>query len=165
MMPVGGCAFGLSTLLLSNKSTPFSCRLRCLYSEKSVAGIRVGRYKKNMEATARTLKALGDETRLRILALLNEGELCVCDIMAALSLPQSTASRHLAYLRNAGWVRGTRRGKWMYYRLITELTFTDPGLGAQILHYLCTLEQSKKDQEALQDYLLTKDKETCAAGG
>ena len=118
-----------------------------------------------MEAIARTLKALSDETRLRILALLMHGELCVCDIMAALSLPQSTASRHLAYLRNSGWVHGTRRGKWMYYKLITELTFTDPGLGAQILHYLTSLEQSQKDQEALQEYLLTKDKDTCAAGG
>ncbi len=118
-----------------------------------------------MEATARTLKALGDETRLRILALLRHGELCVCDIMTTLSLPQSTASRHLAYLRNNGWVSGTRKEKWMYYRLITESTFTDPGLGEQILHYLSTLEQSQKDQEALQDYLLTKDKETCSAAG
>lgn len=116
-----------------------------------------------MEATARTLKALGDETRLRILALLRHGELCVCDIMATLSLPQSTASRHLAYLRNNGWVNGTRKEKWMYYRLTTDSTFTDPGLGKQILHYLSTLEQSQKDQEALQDYLLTKDMKTCSA--
>ena len=116
-----------------------------------------------MEATARTLKALGDETRLRILALLRHGELCVCDIMAALSLPQSTASRHLAYLRNNGWVSGTRKGKWMYYRLTAESTFTDPGLGGQILQYLSTLDQSQKDREALRDYLLTKDEESCAA--
>jgi len=117
----------------------------------------------SMKATARILKALGDETRLRILALLKEGELCVCDIMAALSLPQSTASRHLAYLRNSDWVSGTRRGKWMYYRLTAESTFTDPDLGKQILRYLSTLEQAQKDQESLRDYLLIKDKETCAA--
>lgn len=118
-----------------------------------------------MEATARTLKALGHETRLRILTLLRHGELCVCDIMATLDLPQSTASRHLAYLRNNGWVSGTRKGKWMYYRLITELTFSDPGLGEQILHYLATCEQSQKDQKSLQDNLLTKDKDTCASVG
>ena len=118
-----------------------------------------------MNDTAQILKALGDETRLRILALLKDGEHCVCDIMATLSLPQSTASRHLAYLRNSGWVSGTRRGKWMYYRLTAESTFTDPDLGKQILHYLSTLEQAATDQQALREYLLTKDKDTCAASG
>lgn len=118
--------------------------------------------KESMEATARTLKALGDETRLRILALLMHGELCVCDIMASLSLPQSTASRHLAYLRNAGWVRGTRRGKWMYYRLTTESTFTDAKLGQQILQYLSSLAQSRDDKKTLEEYLLTKDTDTCS---
>ena len=118
-----------------------------------------------MDTNAQTSKALADETRLRILALLTGGERCVCDIMAALSLPQSTASRHLAYLRNNGWVSGTRRGKWMYYRLTTRTAFADPELGNQILHYLSSLEQSKKDQQALQEYLLTKDEDTCSAAG
>ncbi len=70
-----------------------------------------------MKETAQIFKALADETRLRILALLIEGELCVCEIMAALELPQSTISRHLAYLRNSGWVSDRRQGVWMYYRL------------------------------------------------
>ena len=69
-----------------------------------------------MKETAQIFKALADETRLRILALLIEGELCVCEIMAALELPQSTISRHLAYLRNSGWVSDRRQGVWMYYR-------------------------------------------------
>jgi len=72
-----------------------------------------------MQTEARIFKALADETRLRILALLLEGELCVCEIMAALALPQSTISRHLAYLRNSGWVNDRRQGVWMYYRLET----------------------------------------------
>lgn len=62
-------------------------------------------------------RALADETRLRILALLLGGELCVCEIIAALELPQSTISRHLAYLRNSEWVRDRRQGLWIYYRL------------------------------------------------
>ncbi len=70
-----------------------------------------------MQKQARIFKALADETRLRILALLLEGELCVCEIMAALELPQSTVSRHLAYLRNSGWVQGRRQGGWIYYCL------------------------------------------------
>lgn len=65
----------------------------------------------------RIFKALADETRLRILTLLLSGELCVCEVTAALDLPQSTASRHLAYLRKAGWVLDRRQGVWMYYRL------------------------------------------------
>jgi ArsR family transcriptional regulator len=61
--------------------------------------------------------ALADETRLRILNLLNEGELCVCDLMKVLKEPQSKISRHLAYLRQAGLVQGRREGLWMHYRL------------------------------------------------
>jgi len=70
-----------------------------------------------MKPVARTFKALADETRLRILVLLLEGELCVCELIAALELPQSTISRHLAYLKNAGWLKDRRQGVWMYYRL------------------------------------------------
>jgi ArsR family transcriptional regulator len=70
-----------------------------------------------MQEEAKIFKALADETRLRILALLLEGELCVCELIAALELPQSTTSRHLAYLRNSGWVKDRRQGIWMYYRL------------------------------------------------
>jgi ArsR family transcriptional regulator len=70
-----------------------------------------------MQKEAKIFKALADETRLRILALLLEGEMCVCEIIAALELPQSTISRHLAYLRNSDWVLGRRQGGWMYYRL------------------------------------------------
>ncbi len=69
-----------------------------------------------MQKEAKIFKALADENRLRMLALLLEGELCVCEIMAALDLPQSTVSRHLAYLRHHGWVKDSRRGVWMYYR-------------------------------------------------
>lgn len=114
-----------------------------------------------MKATAQTLKVLGDETRLRILALLNQGELCVCDIMATLSLPQSTASRHLAYLQNNGWVSGTRRGKWMYYQLTTDSTFIPSDLAKQILAFLSTLEQTCSDREALRTYLLSKTRKSC----
>lgn len=62
-------------------------------------------------------KALADRTRLRIVHLLLAGELCVCDLVAVLAAPQPTISRHLAYLRRAGWVRSRRAGQWSYYRL------------------------------------------------
>lgn len=63
-------------------------------------------------------KALGDETRLRILHLLCHRELCVCQIVDVLGIGQSKASRHLAHLRNAGLVNDRREGLWMYYSLV-----------------------------------------------
>jgi ArsR family transcriptional regulator, arsenate/arsenite/antimonite-responsive transcriptional repressor len=62
-------------------------------------------------------RGFADETRLRILNLLAAGELCVSDIVEILGLPQSTVSRHLAYLRRAGLVEATRELKFADYRL------------------------------------------------
>ena len=66
------------------------------------------------------LKALADETRLRIVALLSHGELCVCHLEEALRLSQPKVSRHLATLRSAGVVEHRRDGTWVYYRLIRQ---------------------------------------------
>ena len=62
-------------------------------------------------------KAFADETRLRILHLLTDGELCVCDITDTLRLPQPKVSRHLAYLRDAGLVSARKDGLWKHYSL------------------------------------------------
>ena len=62
-------------------------------------------------------KALADQTRLRILALLAGGEVCVCDIHETLGISQPKASRHLAYLRRAGLVADRKAGLWVHYRL------------------------------------------------
>ena len=69
---------------------------------------------------SRLFKALGDETRLRIVALLSHGDLCVCHIHEALGLSQPNVSRHLAVLRAAGIVDDRRDGKWVYYRLASQ---------------------------------------------
>lgn len=71
----------------------------------------------HLEALETLFKALSDRTRLRILALLSQAEVCVCEIHGALGIPQPTASRHLAYLRRSGLVTGRRKGLWVYYRL------------------------------------------------
>ncbi|TYO98956.1 ArsR family transcriptional regulator [Geothermobacter ehrlichii] len=71
-----------------------------------------------MREFARFFKALSDPTRLRILLLLTRGELSVGDLTRALKLPQSTVSRHLAYLRAAGWVDDRRDGVRIIYRLV-----------------------------------------------
>jgi len=62
-------------------------------------------------------KAVADPSRLRILKLLREGELCVCEIMTALNTRQSATSHHLSVLKDAGLVKERRDGKWSYYRL------------------------------------------------
>jgi ArsR family transcriptional regulator len=62
-------------------------------------------------------RALSDPTRLRILNLLLPRDLCVCEIVDGLGIPQPTASRHLAYLRKAGLVDSRKDGLWIYYRL------------------------------------------------
>lgn len=66
---------------------------------------------------AELLKALADETRLNILTMLREGEMCVCEIMDALPLSQPAISHHLKILRQAGLVTDRRQGKWIYYDL------------------------------------------------
>ena len=64
-------------------------------------------------------RALADGTRLRLLNLIGEDEVCVCYFVEALRTSQPKISRHLAYLRRAGVVKARREGKWMHYR-ITE---------------------------------------------
>jgi ArsR family transcriptional regulator len=70
-------------------------------------------------------KALADKTRLRILALLGNNEVCVCHIHDSLELPQPTVSRHLAYLRRVELVDVRRDGVWMHYQVARSL---DPNL-------------------------------------
>src|SRR6201990_2186967 len=67
-------------------------------------------------------KALADKTRLRILALLGNNEVCVCHMHDSLGLPQPTVSRHLAYLRNSGLVEARRDGVWMHYQVSRTLS-------------------------------------------
>ncbi|HVN25200.1 MAG TPA: metalloregulator ArsR/SmtB family transcription factor [Syntrophorhabdales bacterium] len=62
-------------------------------------------------------KALSDETRLRIVKLLENGELCVCHLVAAVDMSQPKISFHLKALKEAGLVKDRREGKWMHYRL------------------------------------------------
>ncbi len=62
-------------------------------------------------------RAFADRTRLRILHLLQDGELCVSDIISILKVPQAKASHHLNYLRRAGLVEVRKKGLWCFYRL------------------------------------------------
>ena len=63
------------------------------------------------------LKAISEETRLRILKLLDHGELCVCDIVAALDMVQPKISFHLTALKEAGFLKDRKQGRWIHYSL------------------------------------------------
>lgn len=62
-------------------------------------------------------KALSEEKRLRIIKLLEGGELCVCDIVAALNMSQPKVSFHLNILKEAGLIKDRKDGRWIYYRI------------------------------------------------
>jgi ArsR family transcriptional regulator len=95
-------------------------------------------------------KALADANRLRILGLLLTGEVCVCHIHESLKIPQSKASRHLAYLRRAELVEARREGLWMHYRL---KDLPDPllsAIGSTVRHALTHVDVTRRDAERLQ---------------
>lgn len=103
-----------------------------------------------LDAMERTLKALADRTRLRILHLLGGDEVCVCHIHESLRLPQPTVSRHLAYLRRAGLVETRKDGLWVHYRRVEP---TDPVLASVILavtHCTGHVAQTGRDARRLE---------------
>lgn len=100
-------------------------------------------------------QALGDKTRLRLLNLMGEQEVCVCYFVEILDAPQPKISRHLAYLRKAGIVSARREGKWMHYRIVMP-----PHIGAtQILRQTLA---SLKEEKAMQADLARLTKACCA---
>jgi len=94
-------------------------------------------------------KALADETRLRILGLLLTGEVCVCDIHESLKIPQSKASRHLAYLRRSGLVDTRREGLWVHYRLGRLADPVLAAIGDAVGHALAHVESVHRDAARL----------------
>ncbi len=93
----------------------------------------------------RFFQSLGDTTRLRLLNLMGEQEICVCYFVEILGQPQPKISRHLAYLRSAGIVAARREGKWMHYSIVMP-----PHSGAtQILRQ--TLDSLKEEKSMQTD--------------
>lgn len=73
--------------------------------------------KRSAKEQSKFFKALAEETRLRILRLLEVREMCVCEIMVALDLTQPTASHHLGILENADLISSRKEGRWVFYSL------------------------------------------------
>ncbi len=103
----------------------------------------------------RFFQALGDKTRLRLLNLMGDQEICVCYFVEILGGPQPKISRHLAYLRSAGIVAARRQGKWMHYRIVMP-----PHIGAsQVLRQTLAW---LKDEKAMQTDKARLTKACCA---
>ena len=94
-------------------------------------------------------QALGDPTRLRLLNLLHEQEVCVCYFVDVLGAPQPKISRHLAYLRRAGIVSSRREGKWMHYRLVVPAHSAAAQLLADTLNALLQEKSMQADRARL----------------
>ena len=107
------------------------------------------------------MKALAEEPRLRILALLAHGRLCVCDLIAVLDLPQSTVSRHLAYLKKTGWLEDERQGTWMYYSFADNGATLHRDLRKALLRQLAVLPEIRRDHMELTRHLADKAATAC----
>ena len=109
---------------------------------------------RSLEALTAVYGALADPTRLRILSVLKDGEVCVCHIHASLDVPQPTASRHLAYLRKTGLVAARRDGVWIHYSLARPRDAVVAGVLDAALHALTHTEVATRDQVRLRRELV-----------
>jgi ArsR family transcriptional regulator len=107
---------------------------------------------------SRLFKALGDDVRLRIVALLAHGELCVCHIEEALELTQPNASRHLGILRGAGVVSHRRRDKWVHYRLARQ---SNPECARQLRALISTFAKQTVLRRDVERLLRAKGPGSC----
>jgi ArsR family transcriptional regulator len=103
----------------------------------------VNKTKPTAEALEPLFQALGDRTRLRLLNLMADGEVCVCFFVEVLGEPQPKISRHLAYLRSAGLVSTSRDGKWISYSLAPQ---EHPAVRAAFDAVLATLGEDRELQ-------------------
>ncbi len=99
-------------------------------------------------------KALSEETRLRIIKLLENGELCVCDIVAALEMIQPKVSFHLNALKEAGFLKDRKQGRWTHYR-IDDSDFFRRSLLLSVFERI-PKEVIAEDRRRLDDFLENK---------
>jgi len=114
----------------------------------------------------RVVAALAEPTRLRLVCLLLREELCVCELVDALRIPQYKVSRHLRRLRTAGVVEATRRGRWMHYRI--SRAGEGNGLQKNLLRVLAAhlkgMPEMKRDEDRLGRRLALRRSGECVVG-
>jgi ArsR family transcriptional regulator, arsenate/arsenite/antimonite-responsive transcriptional repressor len=122
---------------------------------------------KRMRELMGTLKALGDENRVRALVVLREGELCVCQIIELLGLAPSTVSKHMSILKQVGLVEATKKGRWVYYRLANddEASRLTAAAISFVLESVSNDLVILRDSDRLRTVLRTHPHELCKAQG
>lgn len=103
-------------------------------------------------------KALSEESRLRILALMIEGEMCVCEIEACLNLTQSNASRHLTVLKKCGILESYKNAQWTFYRIDESFKKKHTDLWSYLVNNLKELPTYQSD---LNEYEKCTKKDLC----
>ena len=98
------------------------------------------------------IKALSHENRLRIINLLKEQELCVCEMESIMGINQSNASRHLAKLKQAGIIEDEQKAQWVYYKLNQKLLHQHRFIHNILEDELKSLKNCKSDLERLRKY-------------
>ena len=97
-------------------------------------------------------KALADENRIRVLALLKHGELCVCEIEEILKIQQSNASRHLNKLKLAGLITSGKKSQWVFYRLNDDMLVKYPFIQMIVEEELGKIDACEFDHDRLINY-------------
>ena len=97
-------------------------------------------------------KAIGDETRLRMVNVLRKDTLCVCDLEEILKLSQSNVSRHLTKLRSCKLIKSKKNAQWVYYSLNHDYIDKHPFLTELLAHELDMISQCRKDLMRLKKY-------------
>jgi DNA-binding transcriptional ArsR family regulator len=111
-------------------------------------------------------KALADENRVRLLAALEGGELCVCQLIELIGLAPSTVSKHLSIMRGARLIEGRKNGRWMYYRLTGDEAPTAAKTAlAWLLAALKGRPRIVADRRRLVQVLKTVPEELCRPQG
>ena len=113
--------------------------------------------KEPLQSAIGVLKAMGHPVRLRILAMLRDGELCVCQMTALLGLATSTVSAHLADLKRAGLLNERKDGRWVFYRLVDR----EPAVLASVWETVSNDERIRDDARLLRQIRKVDIAELC----
>lgn len=108
--------------------------------------------------------ALADRTRLRLLNLMRDGEVCVCFFAGTIGTNNPKISRHLSYLKRAGLVSGRRDGKWIHYRINEPADKNASEVFAATLKMLASDKEMKADRQRLKDFCCIQDLPVAISG-
>jgi ArsR family transcriptional regulator len=114
--------------------------------------IEYSNIRKGVINMVKIMKALSHQNRLRILSLINQQELCVCELQYIMQVNQSNVSRHLSKLKQAAIIKGKRQAQWIFYQINGKLLTEHPFLELIIEEEVNELEICKEDNKRLSEY-------------